>query len=92
MSKITRMGIDLGKNTFHVCAMDRAGRVVLEKPLHRPDTSVQLNLLARTTSPLQLRGGPYKRGLPARGRPKSRRGPRMPAIPGMRWSQPELCT
>ncbi len=37
-------------------------------PLHRPNTSVQLNLLARTAPPLQMRGGPYKRGLPARGR------------------------
>ena len=35
MSKITRMGIDLGKNTFHVCAMDRAGHVVLEKRFTR---------------------------------------------------------
>ena len=35
MSKITRMGIDLGKNTFHVCAMDRRGRVVLEKRFTR---------------------------------------------------------
>ena len=35
MSKITRMGIDLGKNTFHVCAMDRSGRVVLEKRFTR---------------------------------------------------------
>ena len=25
MGKITRMGIDLGDNTFHVCAMDRSG-------------------------------------------------------------------
>ena len=35
MSKITRMGIDLGKNTFHVCAMDGAGRVVVEKRFTR---------------------------------------------------------
>ena len=35
MSKITRMGIDLGKNTFHLCAMDRAGHVVLEKRFTR---------------------------------------------------------
>ena len=35
MSKITRMGIDLGKNTFHLCAMDRAGRVVVEKRFTR---------------------------------------------------------
>ena len=35
MSKITRMGIDLGKNTFHVCAMDRAGHVVLAKRFTR---------------------------------------------------------
>ena len=36
MSKITRMGIDLGKNHFHVCAMDRRGRVVLHKQLTLP--------------------------------------------------------
>ena len=35
MSKITRMGIDLGKNQFPVCAMDRTGRVVLQKQLMR---------------------------------------------------------
>ena len=35
MSKVTRMGIDLGKNTFHLCAMDRAGHVVLEKRFTR---------------------------------------------------------
>ena len=28
--KITRIGIDLGKSTFHVCATDRSGKVVLE--------------------------------------------------------------
>ena len=35
MSKITRMGIDLGKNRFHVCAMDRTGRVVMQKQFTR---------------------------------------------------------
>ena len=35
MIKITRMGIDLGKNTFHLCAMDRSGRVVLENRFTR---------------------------------------------------------
>ena len=35
MSKITRMGIDLGKNTFHVCAMDRTGHVVMTKRFTR---------------------------------------------------------
>ena len=35
MSKITRMGIDLGKNTFHLCAMDRRGRVVMAKQFRR---------------------------------------------------------
>ena len=35
MSKIIRLGIDLGKNTFHVCAMDRAGHVVLAKRFTR---------------------------------------------------------
>ena len=33
-------------------------------PPMRPDTSVQPNLLATISSPLQLRGGPYKRGHP----------------------------
>ena len=35
MSKITRLGIDLGKNTFHVCAMDRAGHVVMHRRFTR---------------------------------------------------------
>ena len=35
MNKITRMGIDLGKNQFHVCAMDRTGRVVMQKQFTR---------------------------------------------------------
>ena len=35
MSKITRMGIDLGKNDFHVCAMDRRGRVLMTKQFTR---------------------------------------------------------
>ena len=35
MNKITRMGIDLGKNHFHVCAMDRTGRVVMQKQFTR---------------------------------------------------------
>lgn len=35
MNKITRMGIDLGKNHFHVCAMDRTGRVVFQKQFTR---------------------------------------------------------
>ena len=47
MSKITRMGIDLGKNTFHVCAMDRAGRVVLERRFTRRG----LEKFARTHEP-----------------------------------------
>ena len=33
--KITRIGIDLGKSTFHVCATDRSGKVVLEKVFTR---------------------------------------------------------
>ena len=35
MSKIIRLGIDLGKTTFHVCALDRAGHVVLAKRFTR---------------------------------------------------------
>ena len=33
--KITRIGIDLGKSTFHVCATNRSGKVVLEKVFTR---------------------------------------------------------
>ena len=33
--KIARIGIDLGKSTFHVYATDRSGKVVLEKVLTR---------------------------------------------------------
>ena len=33
--KITRIGIDLGKSTFHVCATDRSGKVVIEKVFTR---------------------------------------------------------
>ena len=33
--KITRVGIDLGKSTFHVCATDRSGKEVLEKVFTR---------------------------------------------------------
>ena len=35
MSKITRMGIDLGKSHFRVCAMDRRGRVLMAKQFTR---------------------------------------------------------
>ena len=35
MSKIARMGIDLGKNHFHVCAMDRRCRVLMAKQFTR---------------------------------------------------------
>ena len=33
--KITRIGIDLGKSTFHLCATDRSGKKVLEKVFTR---------------------------------------------------------
>ena len=35
MTEITRIGIDLGKSTFHVCAVDRHGQVVVEKKFTR---------------------------------------------------------
>ena len=35
MMNITRIGIDLGKSWFQVCAMDRHDRVVLERKLNR---------------------------------------------------------
>ena len=30
-SNVVRMGIDLGKSTFHVCGMDSSGQVILRK-------------------------------------------------------------
>ena len=35
MTKITRIGIDLGKSTFHVYAVDRSGQVAVEKKFTR---------------------------------------------------------
>ena len=35
MAKITRIGIDLGKSTFHVCGVERHGQVVVEKKFTR---------------------------------------------------------
>ena len=35
MTKITRIGIDLGKSTLHVCGVDRHGEVVIEKKFTR---------------------------------------------------------
>ena len=49
MNKITRMGIDLGKNTFHVCAMDRAGHVVLERRFTRRGLEKFLCCFARNS-------------------------------------------
>ena len=37
MNEITRIGIGLGKNTLHFCAMDRSGRVVLPGNTGRTD-------------------------------------------------------
>ena len=114
MSKITRMGIDQGKNTFHVCAMARAGRVVLEKRFARhrlekylraqPPCVVGMEACSGARHwaralPLQMWGGPYKRGLPACGRPmragsprsQEAHGPRKAAISGIPCSQAERC-
>ena len=35
MAKTTRIGIDLGKSTFHVCGVERHGQVVVEKKFTR---------------------------------------------------------
>ena len=35
MNNITRVGVDLAKNVIQVCAVDAAGKVVLDKPLPR---------------------------------------------------------
>ena len=40
MTKITRIGIDLGKSTFHVYAVDRSEQVVVEKKFTRRCWSV----------------------------------------------------
>ncbi len=33
--KITRIGVDIGKNVFHLCAVNQAGKVILRKVLKR---------------------------------------------------------
>ena len=33
--KITRVGVDIGKNMFHLCAVNQAGKIVWRKALKR---------------------------------------------------------
>ena len=58
MSKITRMGIDLGKNTFHVCAMDRAGHVVMTKRFTRRGLEKFLHAHEPCVVGMEFRGDP----------------------------------
>jgi transposase len=37
MKNITVFGLDIAKNVFHVCGMNRSGRVLLRKRLHRSE-------------------------------------------------------
>lgn len=37
MNNITRIGIDLAKNTFSICAVDAQDKIVLERTLKRKD-------------------------------------------------------
>ena len=48
MNDISTLGIDLGKNTFHLCGMSRTGRLVLRQQYSRSQLLRQL----------PLRGGP----------------------------------
>lgn len=45
--KITRVGVDIGKNVFHLCAVNQAGKVVWRKMLKRDQW---LDYLVRETS------------------------------------------
>ena len=40
--KIKRVGVDIGKNMFHACAVDRQGHVVWRKALKRHQFEITL--------------------------------------------------
>ena len=46
MNDISTLGIDLGKNTFHLCGMSRTGRLVLRQQYSRSQLLRQLSLCA----------------------------------------------
>lgn len=43
--KITRVGVDIGKNTFHACAVTRQGEIVWRKVFKRVTWIDQLTKL-----------------------------------------------
>ena len=59
MMNITRIGIDLGKSWFQVCAMDRHDRVVLERKLNRRRLERFLSELAPCTVAMEACGGAH---------------------------------
>ena len=42
--KVTRVGVDIGKNSFHLCAVNRAGRVIWRKAIKRTQWLAHLEL------------------------------------------------
>lgn len=59
IERIQVFGIDLGKNTFHVCAMDASGHVVLSKQFTRARLKEQLVQLPICTVALEACAGAH---------------------------------
>lgn len=57
--KIARMGIDLGKNTFHLFGVDNAGQPVLKKQLSRKQLLLHVARLAPWLVGLEACGGSH---------------------------------
>lgn len=58
MNSITLVGIDLGKNTFHVHAQDRHGKMVLRKKFSRSQLLQWLSSLPACTVQWRLAAAP----------------------------------
>lgn len=59
MNSITLVGIDLGKNTFHVHAQDRHGKMVLRKKFSRSQLLQWLSSLPACTVAMEACGGAH---------------------------------
>ncbi len=62
--KITRVGVDIGKNSFHLCAVNRAGRVVWRKAMNRTQwlSHLQKQLEPGTEVGMEACGGAHHWG------------------------------
>ena len=67
---ITRLGIDLAKTVFHVCGMDRDGKIVVQRRFRREALQRHLAELPARRAGMEARGGArhWARHCRARGR------------------------